>query len=90
MNTIKNKIWELKKEITYNEWGKLDVDWGNEYKLKYTVFSYFFRYNNYNEGLKNEHILKSTFGRKSIIEIKQEIEWWYRECIGAYSDIELQ
>jgi len=78
--------WEESK-ISYSEWNKLDFDWGNSYKITYTVPSYFFRYENYIKGLENDHIMKSTFGKKSIREIKDEINWWFKKCIGAYTEI---
>jgi len=65
-----------------------DLTWSNEYKLHYSVPSYLFRFENFNKGLKNEHIMKSTFGRKSLKEIKEEINYWFNNCIGAYNQIE--
>lgn len=78
--------WE-EKDITYQEWGRMNFDWSNYYKLKYSVPSYFFRLDNYMKGLKNKHIMKSTFGLKSNAEIKKEIDWWFERCIGAYCQI---
>ena len=62
------------------------VDWGNEYKLCYSVESYFFRYNNYNKYLEsgNLFIKKSSFGVLTDKEIKEEIDWWFKQCVGAY------
>lgn len=79
--------WET-REISYSEWGKMDFDWVNQYKLDHGIPSYFFRYDNYKKGLTNEHILKSTFGRKTIAEINLEIEKWFNINIGAYTRIE--
>lgn len=83
------KPWE-KRKISYQEWGKLDFDWENEYKLNYTVESYLFRFTNYHKGLKNPTILKSTFGKKSKEDILKEIDYWFNKCIGAYNQIELK
>lgn len=85
---IKEKYpWE-KHEIPYSEWGKMDFDWANEYKTSYNVPSYFFRYDNYLKGLKNHHVMKSTFGIKGIDDIEKEIDYWFKACIGAYTKIE--
>lgn len=88
--TKANKPWQnLKKPINTKEWNNLNVDWGNEYKLTYTVESYLFRFVNYKKGLDNSHILKSTFGKKSIRDIEKEIAYWFLKCIGAYNEIDL-
>ncbi len=79
--------WEIKK-LTYKEWSIINFDWDNQSKIDKWIPAYLFRYNNYQKGLKNKHILKSTFGRKTIIEIKEEIEMFYKICIGAYTKIE--
>lgn len=66
----------------------MDFDWSNQYKVYYSIPSYFFRLENYHEGLINEHIMKSTFGMKSHNEIIKEIIYWFNNCVGAYSEIE--
>jgi len=81
--------WEVRK-ISYSEWGKMDFDWDNKNKVDNTVESYLFRYKNYQKGLKNEHIMKSTFGNKSIADIEIEINKWFEMCIGAYTLIEYE
>lgn len=81
--------WEIRK-ISYSEWGKMDFDWANQYKVDYTCESYFFRYDNYHKGLLNEHIMKSTFGKMSITDIKKEINNLFEKCIGAYTLIEYE
>ena len=81
--------WETKK-LTYTEWGRMDFDWNNHYTVTRTIPSYFFRYDNYLKGLKNEFVLKSTFGRKTQIEIIEEIQWWFDQCLGAYTQIEYE
>ena len=81
--------WEIKK-LTYTEWGNMDFDWNNQAKIDKWIHAYFFRYENYHKGLENDHIMKSTFGRKTIIEIKAEIEKWYNINIGAYTKIEYE
>lgn len=87
MNTlIASKPWETRTH-TYIEWSKMDYDWKNHYKIEQTVVSYLWRYNNYLEGLKNPHIMKSTFGLKNDRDIKEEIAWWFNRCIGAHNTI---
>jgi len=81
--------WEI-KNLTYTEWVKMDFDWNNHVKIDKWIPAYFFRYDNYQKGLENDHIMKSTFGRKKIIEIKEEIENWYNINIGAYTKIEYE
>tara|TARA_R110000851_G_scaffold330678_1_gene503772 strand:+ start:300 stop:569 length:270 start_codon:yes stop_codon:yes gene_type:complete len=78
------------KKYTYQEWGKMDFDWSNYYKLDESIHSYFFRYDNFIKGLENDHIIKSTFGKKHLLDIKDEIEWWFDKCIGAYNKIEYE
>ncbi len=75
------------RKVTYTEWGTLDWDWENQAKLDKWIAAYFFRYDNYYKGLTNKHIIKSVFGQKPEDEIKKEIDWWYNECIGAYTQI---
>ena len=89
MGCSKKKIWDLKDRDYSNTqiWGAMDVDWENEHKLN-SVFFYFFRFDNYQKGLENNHIMLSTFGIKSNIQILEEIEWWFNVCIGVYSDVE--
>lgn len=81
--------WEIKK-LTYTEWGKMDFDWSNQAKIDKWIPAYFFRYDNYHKGLKNNHIMKSTFGKKNLIEIEAEIERWYNINLGAYTEIEYE
>jgi hypothetical protein len=81
--------WET-KNYSYQELGKMDFDWGNYNKLQQIIESYFFRHDNFIKGLENDHIMKSTFGKKSMIGIKAEIQWWFDKCIGAYNTIEYE
>ena len=83
----KPKPWGITK-LTYQEWGNMKHDWVNETKLDY-VESYFFRYDNYIKGQKNDFILKSVFGRMDEIDIKKSINKWFNFCVGAYSEIEI-
>ncbi len=86
MSCNKLKYWELNpKKRNLTEWNDMPVDWVNESKLDW-VKSYFFRYDNYILGKKNMFILKSTFGNKSDIEIKEDINKWFSICVGAYSE----
>tara|TARA_R110000772_G_scaffold17946_3_gene50007 strand:+ start:151104 stop:151505 length:402 start_codon:yes stop_codon:yes gene_type:complete len=86
--TMRKKYpWE-EKEISYSEWGSMDFDWTNYYKVSFVVGCYQHRYNNYHKGLKNEHIMRSTFGRKEIWQIKAEINDWFTNSIGANNEIE--
>lgn len=78
-----------KKQYTYQEWGCMDFDWLNYYKVTYNVESYLWRYDNYLKGIDNHHILKSTFGKSNIEDIKKEIELWFNNCLGAYNTIEI-
>lgn len=80
--------WDV-KDLTYREFGSLNYDWLNSYKVSKTVQSYLFRYDGYNKGLTNEYIMKSTFGRLHISDILKEIDYWFNKCIGAYSEIEI-
>lgn len=86
----KKKPWE-EREISYSEWGRMDYDWANEYKVCYNVESYFFRYDNYMKYKEtgNEHIKKSTFGVKHDFDIQKEIDKWFDACIGAYCEIDI-
>ena len=58
---MKNKVEYCASDYSYTEWGNLKLDWSNRYTVKYSVESYLFRYNNYQKGLNNKHIMKSTF-----------------------------
>ena len=88
-NCKKLKYWENHpKKRNTKEWIDMPVDWLNEHKLG-CVNDYFFRYDNFIKGEVNEHIMKSTFGRKSKHEIEIEIYFWFDKCIGVYSEIEI-
>lgn len=84
----KDKPW-ANKNLTYQEFAKLDFDWNNEHKLDHCVRCYLHYYNNFEKGKKNEFILKSTFGRNSIEQMLETIEYWFNASIGAYSEIEI-
>ena len=88
---IKAKSWENhpKKKWTTQEWNALYVDWRNESKLD-AVDSYFFRFDNLSRGRENKFIRLSVFGRKTITEIEQEINWWFYLCLGTYSEIDIE
>ena len=88
-NCRKPKPWET-RDFNYQEWGKMEYDWTNESKINNSVRCYFFEYDNFIKGKKNEHILKSTFGRKSVFEIEYSISLWFKKCIGAYNEIQLK
>ena len=87
-NCRKEKHWIKypKKRDTY-EWKLMSVDWLNECRLDY-VETYFRLLENFEAGLKNEHIMLSTFGRKPIRLIKEYIQVWFNDCVGTYSEIE--
>jgi hypothetical protein len=78
--------WE-KSKISYSEWSKMKFDWTNYYKIEHSIPSYLFSYDNYIKGLENDHIMKSSFGNKSMKEIKDLINWWFERCIGAHTKI---
>ena len=82
------KPWEIKK-LTYQEWGQNKHDWENEYKLMYSVESYFFRYDNFIKGNESDVILRSVFGNKNYEDIVKDIKYWFNKCIGAYNVINL-
>lgn len=82
------QFWEG-KNYSYQEWANTPFDWSNFYKVKYTVESYLWRYDNYLKGLSNAHILKSTFGKSDLKSIQEEIEMWFNDSVGAYNTIEL-
>ena len=86
-NCKKEKKWSV-KVFSYQEWAKMNHDWANESKLGF-VESYFFRYDNFIKGQNNEFIMKSVFGNKHPTEIKIELDKWFFNCIGTYSEIEL-
>jgi hypothetical protein len=91
---MKSKDPHIIKQMSFNDWFYNHSNnedngnyWKNQHKLS-CIESYFFRYDNYLKGLKNPHILKSTFGIKSIDDIEKEINYWFDKCVGAYSYIE--
>lgn len=84
---MKNKVEYDASNYSYTEWSNLKLDWSNRYTVKYSVESYLFRYNNYQKGLSNKHIMKSTFGVMSHKSINRDIKMWYNRCIGAYNEI---
>lgn len=84
--TRKKYPWEEEK-LSYQEWSKMDFDWGNYRKATYVSGVYLHYLNNYAKGLGNDHIMKSSFGNKDDFEIKATIKMWFDKCIGSYSEI---
>lgn len=77
-----------KDNESYYDWFKRQPKayWINEHK-KWAAENYLWRVRQYERGLENEHIMKSTFGHMSPEQILSDIKYWFNASLGVHTQI---